>query len=82
MSTALHLKLTIDNYFKGYRVDVIYFRAAANNSDGFKLAYRILDIIHPQLRASKRGLHKSIEPPTYEGVDNDSIYTFMTKCKG
>ena len=55
--------------------------AAANNSDGFKRLYRILEIIHPKLRAEKVGIHKSIEAPNYSDINNDSIYTFITRYK-
>ena len=58
----------------------MYIHSAANNSDGFKLLYRILEIIHPRLRISKGGIHKTIEAP-YSDVEDDSIYTFITRYK-
>ena len=81
MSTALHLKLTTNDYFKGFPQAKTYVQAAANNADGFKLLYRIVEIIHPQLRASKGGIHKSIEPPSYNDVNDDSIYTLLNRYK-
>ena len=81
MSTALHLKLTTNQYFKGFPIAMTYVRAAANNSNGFKLLYRILEIIHPKLRASKGGIHKTIAPPSYDDIEDDNIYTFTTKYK-
>ena len=81
MATALHMKLTSNDYFKGFLSALTYVQAASNTSNGFKLLYRILEIIHPQLRASKGGIHKTIEPPTYDDITDDSIYTFITRYK-
>ena len=81
MATALHLKLTTNGYFKGFPVASTYIQAAANSNDGFKLLYRILEIIHPKLRAEKGGIHKIVEAPAYADVTDDNIYTFMTKYK-
>ena len=81
MSTALHLKLTGNDYFKSFPKALTYVQAAANNSDGFKLIYRILEIIHPRLRVSKGGVHKTVEAPSYSDVEDGSIYTFMTRYK-
>ena len=81
MSTALHLKLTTNDYFKGFPQAMTYVHAAHNNSDGFKLLYRILELIHPQLRAEKGGIHKTIEAPNYSDIEDDNIYTFMTRYK-
>ena len=81
MSTALHMKLTTNNYFDGFPQAQTYVQAATNNSDGFRLLYRIVEIIHPQLRASKGGIHKSIEAPKYNDVEDDSIYTFINRYK-
>ena len=79
MATALHLKLTTNGYFKGFQVASTYIQAAANSNDGFKLLYRILEIIYPKLRAEKGGIHKVVEAPAYADVTDDNIYTFMTK---
>ena len=81
MATALHMKLTTNDYFKSFPAAQTYVRAASNNSDGFKLLYRILEIIHPQLRASKGGIHKTIKAPTYDDIEDDNIYTFITRYK-
>ena len=81
MSTALHLKLTGNDYFKSFHKAQTYIQAAANNSNGFQLLYRILEIIHPRLRISKGGIHKTIEAPNYNDVNDDSIYTFITRYK-
>ena len=81
MSTALHIKLTTNNYFDKFQIAQTYINAAANNNDGFKLLYRIVEIIHPQLRAAKGGIHKAITAPSYADIDDDNIYTFMTKYK-
>ena len=81
MSSALHIKLTTGEYFKGFPQAQSYVNAAANNSDGFRLIYRIIEIIHPKLRAAKGGIHKSIDPPQYSNVEDDSIYTFINSYK-
>ena len=81
MSTALHLKLTGNDYFKSFPKAQTYIHAAANNSDGFKLLYRILEIIHPRLRISKGSIHKMIKAPTYSDIEDDSVYTFITRYK-
>ena len=77
ISMSLYLKLTGSNYFKNFPKDQTYVQAAANNSDGFKLLYRILEIIDPQLRISKGGIHKIIEVPSYIDVQDDSIFTLL-----
>ena len=81
MATALHMKLTTNNYFKEFPAAQTYVRAASNDSDTFKLMYRILEIIHPQLRASKGGIHKTIKAPSYDEIEDDSIYTFINRYK-
>ena len=81
MSTALHLKLTGNDYFKSFPKAQTFITAAANSSDGFRLLYRILEIIHPRLRLEKGGLHKTIDPPSYNDIADDSIYTFITRYK-
>ena len=81
MATALHLKLTTNNYFNNFQIAQTYINAAANNSDGFKLLYRIVEIIHPQHRAAKGGIHKAITAPSYADIEDDNIYTFMSKYK-
>ena len=78
MSTALHLKLVWNDYFKSFPKAQTFITAAANSSDGFRLLYRILEIIHPRLRLEKGGLHKTIDAPNYNDVAEDSIYTFIT----
>ena len=40
-----------------------------------------MEIIHPKLRASKGCIHKTITPPSYDDVEDDNIYTFITKYK-
>ena len=81
MSTALHLKLVENDYFKSFPKAQTFITAAANSSDGFQLLYRILEIIHPRLRLENGGLHKTIDPPSYNDVTDDSIYTFITRYK-
>ena len=81
MSTALHMKLTSNTYFEGFPQATAYVQAASNTNDGFKLLYRILGIIHPVLRASKGGIHRSIGAPSYIDINDDSIYTFITRYK-
>ena len=41
----------------------------------------ILEIIHPQLGISKGGIHKTIEAPMYSYVEDDTIYTFITRYR-
>ena len=79
MSTALHLKLTSNDYFNNFPTAQTYVHAAANSNNGFKLLYRIIEIIHPRLRAENGGLNKTIEAPIYADVQDDSIYTFITR---
>ena len=81
MSTALYLKLSASDYFKGYPQAIAYVHAASSNSDGFRLIYRILELVHPRLRQSKGGMHKTIPPPTYSDITDDSIYTFLKRYK-
>lgn len=82
MSTALYLKLTgNDDYFKGFQKAKTFIQVAANNSNSFKLIYRILEIIHPRLRLYKGGVHLTIEALTYVDVEDDNIYTFITRYK-
>ena len=81
MSTALHLKLTGNDYFKSFPKAQAYITAAANNSDGFCLLYRIMENIHPRLRLEKGGSHKTIDAPNYGDIADDSIYTFITRYK-
>ena len=81
MSTALYLKLSGHDYFKSYPQATAYVRAAASTSDGFRLIYRILELVHPRLRQSKGGIHKRITIPSYSDITDDSIYTFLTKYK-
>ena len=68
MSAVLYLKLTGNDYFKLFHKAQTYVHEAANNSDRFKLLYRILKINHPQLRISKGRIHKMIETPTYNDI--------------
>ena len=79
MATALHLKLVGSDYFKSFPKAQTFITAAANSSDGFRLIYRILEIIHPRLRLEKGGLHKTIDPPSYNDITDDSIYTIITR---
>lgn len=68
MSRALHLKITGNDYFAKFDKAQTYVNAAGNNIDGFKLLYRILEIIHPRLRISKGGVHKTIVAPSFMDV--------------
>ena len=81
MSTALYLKLTSTDYFKSFPQASAYARAAAGNSNGFQLIYRIIELVHPRLHQAKGGIHKAIPIPTYDEVEDDSIYTFLIKYK-
>ena len=81
VSTNLHIKLTESDYFKSFHKAQTYIHAVANNSNGFKLMYIILEIIHSRLRISKGSIHKTIEAPTYSNVENDSICIFITRYK-
>ena len=81
MATSLRTKLTTNDYFKDFSAAQTYVRISSNNSDGFKLLYIIVEIIHTQLRASKEGLHKIITPPKYDKIEDDSIYTFIVRDK-
>lgn len=81
MSTALFLKLTCTDYFKSFPQAIAYVRAASGTSNGFQLIYRIIELVHPRLRQAKGGIHKAIPVPTYDDVDDDSIYTFLIKYK-
>ena len=81
MSTALHIKLTGEYYVKIFPKATTYVKAATNSSDSFKLLYRIVEIINPQLRASKGGVHEVIESPLYDDVEDNNIYTFITRYK-
>ena len=79
MSTALHIKLTGEDSVKLFPRVATYVKSVATNSYGFKLIYRIVEIIHPQLRASKGGVYEVIESPLYDNVEDNSIYTFITR---
>ena len=81
MATALPMKLTTNDYFKNFPAAQTYVQSASNDSDGFKILYRIVEIIHPQLRASKGGIHKTIKAPSYEDIEDDSTYTCITRYK-
>ena len=81
MSMALHMKPTCTNYFKSFPKTQTYITAAANNSDGLKLLYRIMEIIHPRLRLEKGGMQKTIDAPNYDDIADNSIYTFVTCYK-
>ena len=81
MATALHMKLSTENYFSNFPAAITYVNAASNDSNGFKLLYRIVEIIHPRLRVSKGGIHKSIQLPVYTDIDDDSIYTYIDRYK-
>ena len=81
MSTALYMELTTNSYFEVFPQAKTYIQAANSCSDGFKLLYRILEIIHPQLRVSKGGNNKKIESLSYNNINNDNIYTFFTRYK-
>ena len=67
------------DYFKYFAQASTYVRAAAANSNGFQLIYRILELVHPRLRQSKGGIHKIIHVPSYNEILNDSIYTLLTR---
>lgn len=79
MSKAFHLKLTRNDYFAKFDKAQTYVNAAANKSDGFKLLYRILEIIHLRLRISIGGVQKTIVAPSYTDVEDNNIYTFITR---
>ena len=79
MSTALYIKLTGKDYLKEFPQAQSYVRAAAGTSNGFQLLYRILELVHPQLRAEQGGTHELITIPSYSDIDNNSIYTFMIR---
>ena len=81
MSTAIYLKLSSMEYFKSYPQANAYVRAASATSDGFRLIYRILELVHPRLRQSKGGIHKTITIPAYKDITDDSIYTFLNQYK-
>ena len=81
MSPALHLKMTRGNYFKPFPKVQTFITAAANSSDGFRLLYRILEIIQPRLWLEKGEHHKTIDPPSYNNIEDYSIYTFITRYK-
>ena len=70
-----------NSYFEGFPQVKICIQAANNSSDGFKLPYCILEIIYPQLRAPKGGINKTIEPLSYNDIDDGSIYPFITRYK-
>ena len=79
MATVLHKKLTSINYFTSFTTAQTYILVAANHSDGFKLLYCILEIIHPKVRAEKRSIDKTVEVTKYCNIPDDSIYTFITR---
>ena len=79
MSTALYLKLASYDYFPEFPQARTYVQAAASNSNGYQLLFRILELVHPQLREAKGGINKSIPILVYTDVDDDSIYTFFTR---
>ena len=81
MSTALYLKLASYDYFPEFPQARTYVQTAASNSDGYQLLFRILELVHPQLREAKGGINKSIPIPVYTDVDDDSIYVFLTRCQ-
>lgn len=81
MSTAFHLKVTSNDYFVKSDKAQTYINASTNNSDIFKLLYGILEIIHPRLRISKSGVYKTIVAPFYTDVEDDNMYTFITRYK-
>ena len=79
MSTALHIKLVGSDYFKSFDKAKTYIDSASNSCNGFRLLYRILEIIHPRLRLEKGGLHKTIDSPSYSNITDDSVYTFIKR---
>ena len=79
VSTALYLKLASYDYFPEFPQARTYVQAATSNSNGYQLLFRILELVHPQLREAKGGINKSIPIPVYTDVDDDSIYTFLTR---
>ena len=81
MSTDLHIKLTGEDYVNWFPKTTAYIKASASNSGSFKLLYRIVEIINPQLRVSKGGVHEVIEPPLYDDVEDNTIYTLITRYK-
>ena len=52
MDIALHSKLTSNDYLTSFIAAQTHILATADNSDDFKLMYRLLEIIHPKLRAA------------------------------
>lgn len=81
MSTALYLKPIGTDYFKGFTHTFTYVQAVSANSNGFQLLYHILELVHLRLRQAKIGINKTIIPPTYQDVTDDSIHTFLTHYK-
>ena len=81
MSTAFYLKLTNTDYFKGFPQAKSYLSAISENSNGFLLMCRIVDLIHRHLRQEKGGIHTSIPPPKYTNVADNSIYTYLDRYR-
>ena len=81
MSTALYLKISSTDYFKGYPHAIEYVHAVSSTSDWFHLLYYILKLVHPQLRQVKGGIHKSIPVPSYNEITDNIIYTFLNLYK-
>ena len=73
------MKLLSSDYFRGFEKAKTYIDATSNSCDGFRLLYRILEIIHPRLRLEKGGLHKTIDAPSYGALTDDSVYTFIKR---
>ena len=53
MPTTLYLKLASYDYFPEFPQARTYVQAAASNGNGYQLLFRILELVHPQLREAK-----------------------------
>ena len=81
IATALHLKLVNSECFQEFPKAETYITAVTNNSDRFKLLYRIIEISHPLLRSQKGDIHTAIAAPKYSDAQDNSIYIFITRYK-
>ena len=74
MTTALPIKLTTTDYPKGFPRTLTYVQDTPNNSNSFRLLYRLVEIIHPHDIIYKNYLlYELLSPekqPSMEGVQN------------
>ena len=78
MSTAPYFKISSRDHFKLFPQAMAYACAAANTSNGFRFIFRVVELVHPQLRQAKGGIHKSIPILSYIDIKDDSFYTFLS----